>query len=73
MTFCSAYIVLYNLLICPLSRNARNITLGPLYEEETCIKQKCHPRTQDITWASQLLLIISFLTQLAEPYTRETS
>ena len=52
-------------------RVARNITLGPLYEEETCIKQKCHPRTQDITWASQLLL--SFLTQLAEPYTRETS
>ena len=28
-------------------RVARNITLGPVYDEETCLKQKCHPPTQD--------------------------
>ena len=24
-------------------RVARNITLGPVYDEEICLKQKCHP------------------------------
>ena len=28
-------------------RVARNITLGPVYDEEACLKQKCHPPTQD--------------------------
>ena len=28
-------------------RVAGNITLGPVYEEETCLKQRCNPPTQD--------------------------
>ena len=34
-------------LHCRAMRVARNITLGPIYDEETCLKQKCHPPTQD--------------------------
>ena len=34
-------------VLCRAMRVARNITLGPVYDEETCLKQKCHPPTQD--------------------------